>query len=71
MRSRLPTSIALLVILGGAACAGERSSEATVVGDVYPVSGYVHAGPTCPVMQDPPQTGCEDRAVDGAELLVL
>ncbi|MDH3397906.1 MAG: carboxypeptidase-like regulatory domain-containing protein [Acidimicrobiia bacterium] len=71
MRSRLPISIALLVILGGAACGGERSSEATAVGDVYPVSGYVHAGPTCPVMQDPPEAGCEDRAVEDAELLVL
>ncbi len=35
------------------------------------VSGLVHAGPTCPVVQDPPDPGCDDRPVSGAVLVVL
>lgn len=29
------------------------------------------AGPTCPVVTDPPQSGCDDRPVAGATLLVF
>ena len=71
MRLRLAISIALLVILSIAACGGTDSNESIATGDVYSVSGYVHAGPTCPVMQDPPEPGCEDRAVEDARLLVF
>jgi hypothetical protein len=37
----------------------------------YPVEGYVHAGPTCPVMRNPPDPNCADRPVSGAVMLVL
>ncbi len=54
----------LLLILGTlAACA---PTEATVG---VPVT--VLAGPTCPVISDPPDPACDDRPVDGAELLVI
>jgi len=34
------------------------------------VSGRVTAGPTCPVMRNPPDPGCADRPVAGAVLIV-
>lgn len=48
------------------ACAPSRD-----VGPAVRVSGLVHAGPTCPVVQDPPDPGCDDRPVSGAVLVVL
>ena len=55
----------MLLVLAGAmaACA---PAEATVV---VPVT--VVAGPTCPVISDPPDPACDARAVAGAELLVF
>ncbi len=38
---------------------------------VFPVDGFVHAGPTCPVEQNPPDPACADRPVPDAELVVL
>ena len=35
------------------------------------MSGYAHAGPTCPVVQNPPDPRCEDRAVVDALLVVF
>lgn len=58
----------LVVAVASAACGDSSSSPAT--GPAYEVSGYVHAGPTCPVMQDPPDPACDDRAV-AATLLVV
>jgi uncharacterized surface anchored protein len=29
------------------------------------------AGPTCPVVTDPPQSGCDARPVHGAELIIV
>ena len=56
------TSIMILVVL--AACA-----PAPVVDE-----GTLHvialAGPTCPVVSDPPDPECADRPVDGAEIIV-
>jgi hypothetical protein len=34
------------------------------------VTGLVSAGPTCPVVTDPPDPSCADRPVDGAVLVV-
>lgn len=34
------------------------------------VSGVVVAGPTCPVVTDPPDPACEDRPVAGARIVV-
>ncbi len=35
----------------------------------YRVSGYVHAGPVCPVERFPPDPDCADRPVEGAVML--
>jgi hypothetical protein len=35
------------------------------------LTGVALAGPTCPVVTDPPQPGCEDRPVAGATVLVV
>jgi len=35
------------------------------------VTGIVLAGPTCPVVRDPPDPACEDRPVAGAEIVVV
>lgn len=35
------------------------------------VSGIVLAGPTCPVVRDPPDPACEDRPVAGAEIVAV
>ena len=44
-------------------------------GDVLPdatgIRGTVTAGPTCPVVTDPPQPGCDARPVGGAILVVM
>jgi len=54
------------------------SSDGTVTltsedGDEIPsaaLSGRVSAGPTCPVVTNPPDPNCADRAVPGAELVI-
>ena len=51
-----------------AACATERTTGAV---EEYAVTGYAHAGPVCPVQQDPPDAACADRPVAGAVLLVV
>ena len=35
------------------------------------LSGIVRAGPTCPVVRDPPDPACQDRPVAGAEIVVV
>lgn len=35
------------------------------------VAGVAVAGPTCPVVTDPPQSGCDDRPVAGAKLVIV
>src|SRR4029079_10199407 len=35
------------------------------------LTGRVVAGPTCPVVTEPPQSGCNARPVNGAVVLVL
>ena len=35
------------------------------------VTGIVLAGPTCPVVRDPPDPACEDRPVAGAEIVAV
>lgn len=54
----------ILFLLGVLAACGP--AEPTVV---VPVT--VVAGPTCPVVRDPPDPACDDRPVAGAELLVF
>ncbi|MBA2634488.1 MAG: carboxypeptidase regulatory-like domain-containing protein [Chloroflexi bacterium] len=40
-------------------------------GDLAILRGIVVAGPTCPVVRDPPDPACEDRPVAGAEIVIL
>jgi len=56
--------VVVVVLLAGCS----SSPSATTV--TFSVQGYVHAGPTCPVMREPPDPSCADRPVVGAELLV-
>ncbi len=35
------------------------------------VTGVVLAGPTCPVVRNPPDPACEDRSVAGAEIVAI
>jgi hypothetical protein len=64
-RKALAATILLLSLL--AACSSG--------GDPLPapsgVRGVVVAGPTCPVVTDPPDPSCTDRPVEGAVILVL
>ena len=34
------------------------------------ITGVVTAGPVCPVVTEPPDPDCDDRPVDGAEIVV-
>ncbi|HAX81503.1 MAG TPA: hypothetical protein DCY40_02910 [Actinobacteria bacterium] len=65
LRARHPVGFVLAVVLliGLGACGGEPTPKVTV-------SGYLHAGPMCPVESIPPDPACADRAVEGAVILV-
>lgn len=67
MRIRL---FATLFVVAAAVAACGDSSSAPATGPAYEVSGYVHAGPTCPVMQDPPDPDCADFDVAATLLMV-
>jgi hypothetical protein len=58
-------AIAVACIL--AACSGPGASSSPA-GEIH---GRVLAGPTCPVVTDPPDPSCRDRPVAGAVILVL
>lgn len=59
-------AVALVVL-----CAACASSPSTTTVGMFTVSGYVHAGPTCPVEHDYPDPNCVDRAVAEAQMVVL
>jgi len=61
--------VAVVVVLavGASAC----GSAGTATSRVFSVEGVVHAGPTCPVVREPPDPACADQPVAGAELVVL
>ena len=61
---RIVVSAALAAVL--VACA-PSASNAPGSG----VSGIAVAGPMCPVVTDPPQSGCNARPVEGAELVIV
>lgn len=52
-----------LIVLGTAGCVPAPAGEFTVRGEAV-------AGPTCPVVTDPPDPECEDRPVANAEVVV-
>ena len=41
------------------------------LGPTSTLSGIVLAGPTCPVVRDPPDPACEDRPVAGAAIVAV
>lgn len=57
-------ALAALVLIAG--CAPGPS-----VGPSGRIAGLVSAGPTCPVVTDPPDPECADRPVAGAVIAVL
>jgi hypothetical protein len=57
------------LVLSLAACASETVGT-TSGGTTVEVTGYVHAGPVCPVEQSPPDPACADRPVEGAVMFV-
>ena len=57
------SALALVVMTAVSAC--QPSNQLGVE-----VHGLVTAGPTCPVVTDPPDPSCADRPVDGAVLVV-
>lgn len=70
--NRRPISILALLAVAASGCGiqPDGSGTVTTTGPGYTVSGYAHAGPTCPVEQDPPDPACADRPVVGAVLKV-
>jgi len=63
--NRLTTAVLVLVLALGAACE-PSTDEGTAV-----LTGLVLAGPTCPVVRDPPDPACEDRPVPDAEIVIV
>jgi hypothetical protein len=62
------------IVLGAVAgCAPAASPSASPSPSVQTgvLEGIALAGPTCPVVTDPPQSGCEDRPVVGARLEIV
>ena len=59
---RVRLALCLLVLVSGSACAQPAAKSSVTV--------LVLAGPTCPVVTDPPDPACADRPVEGAELVV-
>ena len=59
--SRLLSAVALAAVVG--ACTPTVATQT--------VTGSVLAGPTCPVVTDPPDPACDDRTVTGARIVVL
>jgi len=57
----VPTLSLVLVLL--VACGPATGPTATL-------RGIAVAGPTCPVVTDPPDPGCQDRPIGGARVLV-
>lgn len=47
-----------------------RFSSATTTQAAGSISGYVHIGPTCPVMKNPPDPQCADRPYTGAAVMI-
>jgi hypothetical protein len=74
-RLRTVLLVALLLLAGCRLFPGGSGSSPSGSpgdsGDGVRLSGQVVAGPTCPVVTEPPQSGCAERPVSGAVLLVL
>ena len=64
VRPLIPIPCAVLTLML-VACAPAATSS-----PISRVSGVAVAGPMCPVVTDPPQSGCNARPVGGARLVV-
>jgi hypothetical protein len=66
---RSVVAVAAILSTTMAACTpGTGPSSTAALGRV---AGIAVAGPTCPVVTDPPQSGCDDRPVAGAMLVIV
>lgn len=45
--------------------------KATPADAGFRVTGHAHAGPVCPVQQNPPDPACADKPVSGATLVIV
>jgi hypothetical protein len=63
------SAAAFICFLVLAACAPGAGASPTMLGGS--IDGVALAGPTCPVVTDPPQSGCDDRPVVGATLVIV
>lgn len=66
MSVRSAAAALVLAMVVAAGCGGS-----TRAAPEYGVTGDAHAGPVCPVQQDPPDPACADRPVADALLLVV
>jgi hypothetical protein len=63
-----PIKALALVMLAAliASCGNETPTDTG-----FRVTGHAHAGPVCPVQQDPPDPACADKPVIGATLVIV
>jgi hypothetical protein len=71
MRLSHPTLVAILALLLAGICACTPGAGASPTVAMGRVAGVAVAGPSCPVVTDPPQSGCGDRPVAGATLVIV
>jgi len=71
MRHPLLLALTLLVTIGACGETIGGGGTTTTMAAGHLVSGYAHAGPTCPVETNPPDPACADRPVANAVILVF
>jgi len=65
MNRRLSSlALALVVLAAAGGCRNAAGASGRLLGTVV-------AGPSCPVVTDPPMSGCEARPVGGATLVIV
>ena len=62
MRNAIRATLALALVLAG--CGGPADTAAGAI------QVRALAGPTCPVVSDPPDPDCDDRPVEGAGIII-
>ena len=60
----------LLMAACGDAAAGDTTTTPTSTPQGFAVSGWVHSGPTCPVVITPPDPTCDDHPVEDAVIVI-
>jgi hypothetical protein len=59
-------TVFLVLVMAAMAAACQPSTDDGAI-----LTGLVRAGPTCPVVRDPPDPACDDRPVGGAEIVIV